>query len=261
MNILFIGDIVGEGGRRATKNLLPALREEYSCAFCIANGENMAGGNGFTAKTIHDLDGCGVDVFTGGDHTWDQKGFDQEIGTLANMVRPANVSPAQPGIGYGVFTAANGLKVGVLNLLGRTFMALPSDDPFACADRAIEELRRETPIIFVDFHAEATSDKIALGRYLDGRASAVLGTHTHVPTADEQIFQAGTAFQCDVGMVGARDSILGRDIQAVVRRYTTGLPSRFAVVEKEIRLHATLVEVDEATGRALAIQRIVRDCP
>ncbi|MBQ6474147.1 MAG: YmdB family metallophosphoesterase [Victivallales bacterium] len=261
MNILFIGDIVGEGGRRAVKSLLPALREEFGCAFCIANGENMAGGNGFTSKTIRELDGCGVDVFTGGDHTWDQKGFDQEIASLSNLVRPANVSPAQPGIGFGIFAAANGLKVGVLNLLGRTFMALPSDDPFACADRAIAELRRETPVILVDFHAEATSDKIALGRHLDGRVSAVLGTHTHVPTADEQIFQGGTAFQCDVGMVGARDSILGRDIQAVIRRYTTGLPSRFTVVEKDIRLHATLVQVEETTGRSLSIQRIVRDCP
>ncbi len=258
LNILFIGDIVGGGGRDAVNALARPIMDEYGCAFCVANGENMAGGNGFTAKCVKELASSGVNVFTGGDHTWDQKEFPDEIGSLGNVLRPANVSSFQPGRGYGIFAAAGGVEVGVVSLLGRTFMNTHANCPYEAADRIVAELRQRTPFVIVDFHAEATSDKIAMGRMLDGKASAVLGTHTHVPTADEQIFPGGTAFQCDVGMVGARESVLGREINSIVGRYRTGMPTRFPVVNEGIRLNATMVSLDEQ-GRATAIQRIVRD--
>ncbi len=258
MRILFIGDIVGSGGREAVNRFVPELRAEYSCEFCVANGENMANGNGFARSTLDELKKSQVDVFTGGDHTWDQKDFEKEILDFPNVLRPANVSGLQPGRGYGIFEAADGTKVGVINLLGRTFMRFSSDCPFAAAERIVAEMRQVTPVIIVDFHAEATSEKIAMGRYLAGRVSAVLGTHTHVPTADQQIFAGGTAFQCDVGMVGARESILGREIEPVLHRFTTGMPSRFLVNDKGIRLNGTVVTVGE-DGKATGIERVTRD--
>ncbi len=257
MKILFIGDVVGRGGRDAVKALLPGLAAEYGCGFRIVNAENIAGGNGLTRSCLQELSGAHVDVFTTGDHVWDQREFQGEINALPNVLRPANFPAGQPGRGYGVFEAANGEKVGVLNLAGRVFMGTPSDNPFAAAEAAVEALRRETTQIVVDFHGEATSEKIAMGRFLDGKVSAVLGTHTHVPTADEQILPGGTAFQSDVGMVGGRDSILGRDIEAVLARFVTGMPSRFAVVESGIVLHGTVVETD-GEGHALSIERICR---
>ncbi|MBR0459265.1 MAG: YmdB family metallophosphoesterase [Victivallales bacterium] len=260
MRVLFIGDIVGEGGRAAVKRFVPELRAELGIEFCIANGENMAAGNGYSATCLKDLDGAGVDVFTSGDHIWDQKNFEQEILDFPNVLRPANFFEGQPGAGYGVFSASNGQQVAVLNLIGRTFLAQASNCPFQAADKISAQLREATPFLMVDFHAEATSEKIAMGRFLDGRASAVLGTHTHVPTADEQIFPGGTAYQTDVGMVGSRKSILGREIDPVLRKFTTGMPSRFNVCKNGIRLHATIVELDE-NGRATSIQRIHRDLP
>lgn len=260
MKILFVGDIVGKGGRRAVADLVPGLIAEYGCGFAVANGENMAGGGGMTKRCLDDMQDSGVDVFTGGDHMWDQREFADEVGGLGNVLRPANVCLEQPGRGYGLFTAADGRPVGVLCLLGRTFMNSQADCPFAAADRIVRELRQTTGRIIVDIHAEATSEKTALARFLDGRVSAVLGTHTHVPTADQQVFQKGTAFQCDVGMVGARDSVLGRDIGAVIKRFHTGMPSRFTVVNRGIRLHATVVSVDDK-GRATGIERVVRDLP
>ena len=258
MRILFIGDIVGSGGREAVNRFVPELRTEYSCEFCVANGENMANGNGFARSTLDELKKSQVDVFTGGDHTWDQKDFEKEILDFPNVLRPANVSGLQPGRGNGIFEAADGTKVGVINLLGRTFMRFSSDCPFAAAERIVAEMRQVTPVIIVDFHAEATSDKISLGRFLDGKVSAVLGTHTHVPTADETIFPSGTAFQCDVGMVGSRESVLGREWEPIVRHYLTGMPMRFPVTNKNVRLCGTVVTID-ADGRATAIERVVRD--
>ena len=258
LNVLFIGDIVGSGGRDAVNALVRPIMEEYGCSFCIANGENMAGGNGFTASCIKELASSGVNVFTGGDHTWDQKDFQTEIEKLDNVLRPANVSALQPGRGYGVFSTREGIEIGVISLLGRTFMNNLANCPYEAAERIVSEIRQRTPFIVIDFHAEASSDKIAMGRMLDGRVSAVLGTHTHVPTADEQIFPCGTAFQCDVGMVGARESILGREIESIVGRYRTGMPTRFPVVNEGIRLNATLLALDEH-GCATSIQRIVRD--
>lgn len=258
MNILVIGDIVGSGGREAVKRFVPELKSEYGCEFCVANGENMASGNGFSKGPLNELSGCGIDVFTSGDHIWDQKDFEKEILSFPNVLRPANVPAIQPGNGYGIFKASDGTAVGVISLLGRTFMKMTCDCPFAAADRIVTELRKETPFIVVDFHAETTSDKIALGRFLDGRVSLLFGTHTHVPTADETIFAGGTAFQCDVGMVGARDSILGRDIDMIVRKYITGMPARFPVINDGIRLHGTIVTVN-TEGKATAIKRITRD--
>ncbi len=258
MRILFVGDIVGKSGRQAVSALVPALRAELGFDFCIANAENIAGGSGLTGRCLEELAEARIDVFTSGDHVWDQREFAGEIDSIPNVLRPANVCPAQPGRGYGLFAAAGGTGVGVLCLLGRTFMNGMADCPFQAADRIVAELRGRTPFLVVDIHAEATSEKIALGRYLDGRVSAVLGTHTHVPTADECVLPRGTAFQCDVGMTGPRDSVLGRDIEPVLQRFATGMPARFTVSENPARLHATLVTLD-AHGRATAIQRVVRD--
>ncbi len=259
MNILFVGDMVGKGGRRAVRELVPALRREFACTFCIANGENMAGGGGMTRRCIAGLQDAQVDVFTGGDHMWDQGEFEQDILLFPNVLRPANVCSAQPGRGWGVFQSAAGVPVGVLCLLGRTFMHANADCPFQAADRLIEEIRARTPVVIVDFHAEATSEKIAMGRYLDGRVSAVLGTHTHVPTADARVFPGGTAFLCDVGMVGSRESILGRAIPPVLRRFSTGMPARFKVVEDNIRLDGAVVSIDPVAGRAHGIHPVHRD--
>ena len=260
MKVLFLGDIVGKGGREAVKAFLPGLMDEYDCDFCIANGENSAGGSGLTARCVHELLDAGVHAITTGDHVWDQREFAGELKNLPRVLRPANVSAEQPGRGHAVFDAPNGAKVGIACLLGRVFMNPPADCPFAAADAIVKELRAATPFVIVDFHAEATSEKIALGRYLDGRASAVLGTHTHVPTADQQILPGGTAFQCDVGMVGSRESILGRDIKPVLQRFVTGMPARFTVNDRNIRLHGVVVSIGD-DGRARGIQRVLRDMP
>jgi len=260
MKILFLGDIVGNGGRAAVKAFLPGLMDEYGCDFCIVNGENSAGGSGLTGRCVQELMEAGVHVITTGDHIWDQREFAGELPRLPQVLRPANAPAAQPGRGHDVFEAPGGGKVGVICLLGRTFVNATADCPFAAADRIVAEIRQQTPVIVVDMHAEATSEKIAMGRYLDGRVSAVLGTHTHVPTADQQIFPGGTAFQCDVGMVGSRESILGRDIEPVLQRFTTGMPTRFTVNNRQIRLHGTVVTVAD-DGRARGIQRVLRDMP
>lgn len=259
MKILVIGDIVGRGGREAVAGLVPELRAEYGCSFCVANGENMAGGGGLTRKCLSELENCGVDVITTGDHVWDQKEFVEQVAGFPNVLRPANLPAQQPGRGYGIFTAADGVKVVVMSLLGRVFMPVYPNCPFAAAASILAETAAQARVVVVDMHAEATSEKTAMARFLDGRASAVIGTHTHVATADEQVLPGGTAFQCDVGMVGARESILGRAVEPVVRRFVTGMPGHFTVVETGIRLHAVVIEVDPVTGRARGIQRVSRD--
>jgi hypothetical protein len=259
MKLLFVGDVVGRGGREALTALMPALRAETGAGFCIANGENIAGGGGLTRKCVEELLAAGVDVVTAGDHVWDQKEFAEQIGELGRVLRPANLPPGQPGRGWGVFQAADGTPVAVLSLLGRVFMPPHADCPFRAADAMLDALKGRARVIVVDMHAEATSEKIALGRHLDGRVSAVVGTHTHVQTADEQVFPGGTAFLCDVGMVGARESVLGRAIAPVLRRFTLGMPGHFTVVEQGIRLHAAVIECDPGSGRALGIRRVVRD--
>jgi len=258
MKFLLIGDIVGSGGRQAVNKLAPLLRQEFNCDFIIANGENMAGGKGMNNKTIKDLEMANLDVITSGDHIWDQRQFLDEINGHSNVLRPANLQKGLPGKGYGIYTTSSGIKIGVINLLGRVFMAQHSDCPFQCVENIVEQMRKETPLIFVDFHAEATSEKIAMGRFLDGKVSCVFGTHTHVQTADHQIFPNGTAYLTDLGMVGSIHSILGRKIAPVVQKFSTGIPKYFEVEKKDIELRGAVVEVDPMTGKALDIELIQR---
>ena len=259
MNLLFIGDIVGSGGRAAVRQLVPDLRTELHASFVIANAENCAAGNGMTARCLKEMMPA-VDVFTAGDHVWDQKGFDAEVRALDNVIRPANVAAAQPGRGCGVFANPAGGEVAVITLMGRTFMRDNTDDPFAAADRLLAGLPSSVKTIFVDFHAEATSEKIAMGYYLEGRVTAVIGTHTHVPTADGVVLPGGTAYQSDAGMVGAARSVLGREVEDVLAKFTTGMPNRLKVVETGvIRFDAVLVSYDYRTGRAEAIRPVHRE--
>ncbi len=256
--ILFIGDIVGKGGRRAVNGLVPDLLKEFKCNLCIANGENMAGGAGITRKCISSVETSGVDVFTGGDHIWDQRSFPEEIVSLPQVLRPANFSNQQPGRGFCDVRLKNGGCIRVISLVGQVFINVGSNCPFETVAQIIKSRPSGCVGTVVDFHAEATSEKVAMGYFLDGKVSAVLGTHTHIPTADEQILPNGTAFQTDVGMVGARHSVLGRAVEPVLQRFTTGMPARFTVVEKGIRLNATLVVLND-DGKAVQIQRITRD--
>ncbi|HOW66946.1 MAG TPA: TIGR00282 family metallophosphoesterase [Candidatus Paceibacterota bacterium] len=255
MNILFIGDIVASPGRRAVREIVPRLRQEHQIDLVIANGENAAGGSGITEKTAQEIFGAGVDVITTGDHVWDQKETAGFIQKESRVLRPLNHPPGVPGHGSVILQAANNTLVAVISLQGRSFMA-NLENPFLAARQEIGHLRTQTPVIFVDFHAEATSEKIAMGRMLDGQISALVGTHTHVQTADEQIFPGGTAFLCDAGFTGPHHSVLGRDIEPVIRRFLTGLPQRFAIASDCIRLQGALVQVDPATGRAQHIQRV-----
>ena len=255
MKLLFIGDIVGEPGRRAVKQLVPQLRLRHGVDAVIANGENSAGGSGITAKTAEEIFTAGVDIVTSGDHLWDQK---EVIGLLENekrFLRPLNYPPGTPGQGSVIVELRGQPPFAVLNLQGRTFMPV-LENPFLLARAEVERLRQTSKIIFVDMHAEATSEKISLARMLDGLVSAVVGTHTHVQTADEQIFPGGTAFLCDAGFTGPHESVLGREIEPVIKRFLTSQPQRFEVAKERVLLQAVLVEVDAGTGRALKIQRI-----
>lgn len=259
MNMLFIGDVVGKGGREAVKQLVPELRREFNCQFVVINGENAAAGSGLTAGCARELLTV-ADVITSGDHTWDQKNFDAEINSLDQVIRPANFSIKQPGRGWGIFTNPGGGEVAVISLLGKVFMRDSAYCPFETVDRILnKELPKKINTILVDFHAEATSEKLAMGRFLDGRVTAVIGTHTHVQTADGQILPGETAYLTDVGMVGSPNSILGREIPAVLYKFTTGMPNRLPVVENgPIRLDGTVISYDYRTGRAKAITPISR---
>ncbi len=255
MKLLFIGDIVGEPGRRALRLLLPGLREAEGVDVVVANGENSAGGNGITPSMAEEIFAAGVDVITSGDHLWDQREVIQLLELEPRFVRPVNHVAGTPGRGYTVVETAAGVKVGVMNVQGRTFMA-PMENPFLVAREAVERLREVTPVIFVDMHAEATSEKIAMARLLEGLVSAVVGTHTHVQTADERVLPGGTAMMCDAGFTGPHDSVLGRDIEPVLKRFLTGMPQRFTVAAERILLQGALVEIDEVTGKAYSIRRI-----
>ena len=262
VKLLFIGDIVGEPGRRAVKTLVPKLRAQHSLDFVIANGENSAGGSGITPRTAEEIFSAGVDVITSGDHLWDQKEVMELLANEKRFVRPLNYPPGPPGCGSAVFelgilnsSLGAPLSVAVLNLQGRTFMPV-LENPFHLGPEEIARLRQQTKIIFVDFHAETTSEKIAFARMMDGQVSAVIGTHTHVQTADEQIFPGGTAFLCDAGFTGPQESVLGREIEPVIRRFATNMPQRFDVARNRIMLHGAVVEIDEASGKALSIVRV-----
>src|SRR6185295_8260925 len=244
LTLLFLGDVVGEPGRSAVVARLPELKRDWSLDFIIVNGENAAAGRGITPKITIDLLRAGVSVITTGDHIWDRKEIVPFIETEPRLLRPLNYPPGAPGAGTVVLETAKG-KVGVINVQARTFMQPILENPFPSLDAAVNEMRGETSIIVVDAHGETTSEKIAIGRYLDGRVSAVLGTHTHVQTADEQIFEHGTAFICDAGMCGPIHSILGRAIEPVVTRFLSNLPSTFPIAKGEIRLRGVVVEIDE----------------
>ncbi len=256
MKLLFIGDIVGQPGRNAVKALLPKLREQHRLDFVIANGENSAGGSGITPKTAEEIFSAGVDVITSGDHLWDQKEVMELLANEKRFLRPLNYPADVPGRGSGIF-AAGEFSIAVLNVQGRTFMQPPLENPFTLALDEVKKLRQETKIIFVDFHAEATSEKIAFGRMLDGQVSAVVGTHTHVQTADEQIFPGGTAYLSDAGFTGPQESVLGREIEPVIRRFLTSMPQRFEVAKERVVLHGALIEIDETSGKAVKISRIM----
>ena len=252
---MIIGDVVGSPGREALKRCVSLLREQHQIHACIANGENAAGGFGLTAQTAEEMFAGGIDFITGGNHIFDKRDFGEYLESSNRVIRPANYPPAVPGRGAGTFTA-DGVTVGVLNLMGRTFMP-PMDDPFRCADAMVSDLRRRTPIIVVDVHAEATSEKVAMGRYLDGRVSCVVGTHTHVQTADEQIFPGGTAYISDLGMTGPMDGVIGMEQGAVLDRFLTGLSERFNVQKSGMKqFNAAVVSIDRGTGKATEIKRI-----
>ncbi|MBM3830075.1 MAG: TIGR00282 family metallophosphoesterase [Verrucomicrobia bacterium] len=255
MKILFIGDVVGSPGRQAVAELVPGLRRQHTLDVVIANGENSAGGSGITPETAAELFASGVDVITSGDHLWDQKEVAALLTDEPRFVRPLNYPPGSPGQGSTTHRLPDGRLLAVINVQGRTFMS-PMDNPFTRIRAEVTALRQHTPLIFVDMHAEATSEKIALARMLDGQVSAVVGTHTHVQTADEQIFPGGTAFLCDAGFTGPHESCLGREIQPIIERFLTGQPRRFAVARDRVLLQGVVIELDDVTGRAIAIQRV-----
>jgi len=262
VKLLFIGDIVGQPGRNAVKILLPKLREQHALDFVIANGENSAGGSGITPKTAGEIFAAGVDVITCGDHLWDQKEVMELLGNEKRFLRPLNYPAGTPGQGSGLFEVRlknSSLRIAVLNVQGRTFMQPPLDNPFLLAAEEVKRLRERTKIIFVDFHAEATSEKIAFGRFLDGQVGAVVGTHTHVQTADEQILPRGTAYLTDAGFTGPHESVLGREIEPVVKRFLTGMPQRFEVAKERVILNGAVIEIDDASGKALKIQRVAEN--
>lgn len=255
LRILFLGDIIGEPGRRAVIDTIKTFEEEHEVDFIIANGENSAAGRGITPKITIDLLRAGVAVITSGDHIWDQKEIVPYIQTEPRLLRPINYPPGTPGAGSIVLETRKG-KVGVINVQGRTFMQPPLENPFLALDAEVKKMREETCVIFVDAHAETTSEKIALGRFMDGRISALVGTHTHTQTADEQIFPGGTAFLCDAGMCGPVESCLGREIAPIVQRFLTGRPIMYPVAKGPVKLHGAMIDVDERTGRALRIVRV-----
>ena len=256
MKILFIGDIVGAPGREAVKQLLPGIVQEQAIDFCIANAENAAGGSGITARISAELFEAGVHVLTSGDHIWKKSDIFEIIGKDERILRPLNFPEGAPGKGHGLFVTAKGLKVGVVCLLGRVFIDALVECPFKTGRKAIDELRKQTNIIIVDVHAEATSEKIALGWYLEDAASAVMGTHTHIQTADETILPKGCAYITDVGMTGPYYSVIGRRIEDVLQRFLTAIPTRFEVAEDNVMLCGAIVDIDDATGRARAISRV-----
>ena len=255
LTVLFLGDVVGEPGRNAVIARLPQLKEQHGIDFTIVNGENAAGGRGITGKITIELLRAGASVITTGDHIWDQKDVVAFLNLEPRLLRPVNYPAGAPGGGSIVLETAKG-KVGVINVQCRTFMQPILENPFHAVEAAVTKMREETKNIVVDVHGETTSEKIALGRFLDGKVCAVIGTHTHVQTADEQIFPGGTAFLCDAGMCGPVNSILGRAIEPIMNRFISNLPASFPVAAGEVRLRGALIDIDERTGRASRIVRV-----
>jgi metallophosphoesterase (TIGR00282 family) len=258
IRILFLGDVMGEPGRDAVHALLPALKEELKVDFTIVNGENSANGRGITPRIAIGLMRAGATVITTGDHIWDQKEIIPFFEEEPRLLRPINYPQGTPGQGSIVLDSPKG-KVGVINVQGRTFMKMLLENPFTVMEQVVEEMRKETKVIFVDMHSETTSEKCALGWFLDGKVSAVVGTHTHVQTADERVLPQGTAFLCDAGMCGPLNSCIGMDVTAAVDRFITLLPSKHYVARGPVKVCGALVDVDAATGVALKIERISRE--
>lgn len=259
MRILMIGDVVGRPGRKAVREILPGLLQEHRPDLVIANGENAAGGNGITPDTAGELFASGIDVLTMGNHVWDKKEAITLLEDEERIIRPANYPPGTPGRGYNLFEVKGGLKVGVINLAGRVFLP-PLECPFRLGRQLADELRLETGVIIVDFHAEATSEKVALGWHLDGLVSAVVGTHTHIQTADARVLPGGTAYITDVGMTGPRDSVLGVKTEIILYKFLTQLPARFEIAGGIIQLEGVILDIDPVTGRAAGIQRVQHYC-
>jgi metallophosphoesterase (TIGR00282 family) len=258
MKLLFVGDIVGKPGRQFLRRAVPRLVRRHRIDLVIANVENAASGFGVTRETAEEILAAGVDVMTTGNHVWDKKEALEYIEQEPRLLRPLNYPAAAPGRGSAVLATRSGARVAIINAMGRVHMPLV-DDPFAAVPREIERLKAQTPVVVVDFHAEATSEKIAMGWHLDGQASAVIGTHTHVQTADERLLPRGTAFITDVGMTGPHDSVIGVEKEAALARFTTGLPSRFETASGDPRIHAVVIDVDPQSGRAMAIERLALD--
>ncbi|UCE20610.1 MAG: TIGR00282 family metallophosphoesterase [Gemmatimonadota bacterium] len=258
MNCLFIADIVGKPGRRVVAEMVPALRREFAVDVCVANCENASAGKGITVKVAQALFTYGIDILTSGNHVWDRKEILPFMQNSSAILRPANYPPGTIGSGSLIFHLGNGFPVGVLNLQGRVFMR-ELDCPFRVAVKHVEELHQVTRIVFVDFHAEATSEKMAMGWYLDGKVSAVIGTHTHVQTADERILPGGTAYITDVGMTGPHDSIIGIQTDVVLNRFLTQMPARFSPADGNLKFCGVVITVEAQTGKALHIQRLMLD--
>jgi metallophosphoesterase (TIGR00282 family) len=255
MRVFFIGDIVGKTGRMAVRTLLPNLVDKYKIDLVVANGENIAGGFGLTEPLVAELFRTGVDVVTTGNHVWDKKDFVHYIGKDNRVLRPLNYPPGVPGYGSIVYTLRNGQKAAVLNAMGRVFMN-SLDCPFRTTKAEIERVSKETKVIIIDFHAEATSEKVAFGYFVDGKVSAVIGTHTHVQTADEKILANGTAYITDVGMTGPAHSVIGIEVNQIIQRFLTSMPARFETAPGEGILSGVVIEIDSETGKSTAIQRL-----
>lgn len=256
MRILFIGDIVGKPGREAIRAFLPNLEKEYSFDLIIANAENASGGRGLTKEVAQELYDSGIDFLTMGNHVWDQRDILKFIDDENRLIRPANYPKGAPGKGFG-YVKKNGIKTGIINLSGRIFLP-PLENPFSTVMQIVNSIAVETSVILIDFHAEATSEKVALGWFLNGKVSAVLGTHTHIQTADARILDQGTAYITDVGMTGPRDSVLGVKKEIIINSFITQMPSKFEVASGPVQLNAVIVEIDEKTGKAMQIIPVQR---
>ncbi len=263
IKILCIGDIVGRPGREVLAKALPRLAAEHQFDLVIANGENSAGGSGIMPKQAKEIYAAGVDVITLGDHVWDKPEINVYLNETPNIIRPANFPEAclpdrqgAPGVGYVIAQTKSGVKVGVINLLGRTFMRYNVECPFRMLDKIVATIRKETPVIVLDMHAETTSEKVAIGHYSDGRVSCVFGTHTHVQTADDKILPKGTAYITDLGMSGPVDSVIGQNKEKIITRFLTSLPQKFEVADDQGLLQGIIVSIDPLTGLAQAIERV-----
>ena len=256
MRILFIADVIGKPGREVVKNILPKIITKENIQFVVANCENAAGGFGLTPKISREVFSEGVDVITMGNHVWARKEI-SEIIEEENILRPANFPPEVPGKGWTIIPAGNGVKVGIINLMGRVYMST-LECPFRTSDGIIEEISKQTKIIVVDMHAEITSEKVAMGWYLDGKVSAVIGTHTHVPTADERVLPQGTAYITDIGMTGPLDSVIGVKKEIILKKYLTQMPMRFEVANDDLVFAGAVMEIEEKTGKAKSIRRIAK---